>query len=453
MKSLKIFFLSLLLITGFNSCDDSFITEDYNKDPNNPTDVSIKLLLPSSQVSWGYVVGGDFGRLVTIFTQHHTGVDRQHTAFDVYQFTESDVNNAWNGVYSTSLSDLKAVQTKATETKSPHYTGVAKIMEAFIVSTLVDLFNDIPYSQALKGAANLNPAYDKGADIYNALLTNLDAAIADLNATASVFSPSTDDLVYGGDKAKWKALANSLKARLYLHLSKKDASNYGKALAAIGAGSLGSNAMNANIPFGDNANEQNPYFQFDDQRNDCRMGKFFIDMLMSSNDPRLPIFALADAAGKYHGGAAGGTDIMANGWGSFYASASSPVPLMHYAEVKFIEAEAALGTDKVRAAKAYNDAVIASLASFGKSDATYEAANAAETDATITLAKIINQKYIALYSQLEPWSDWRRTGLPALTPAAGNQIARRFPYPQDERLFNLKNYIANVTVFDKVFWD
>ena len=102
--------------------------------------------------------------------------------------------------------------------------------------------------------------------------------------------------------------------------------------------------------------------------------------------------------------------------GPYYGSINSPVELITYVEMKFIEAEAALPTDAARAATAYNDAVLASLAKHGVTDATFEANFASETAATITLEKIIDQKYTALYSSHEVWTDWRRTGLPSLSP-------------------------------------
>lgn len=443
----------LALIAG--SCD--FIDPELNIDPNNPEDVSINLLLPQAQATWAYVQGGDMGRYVSCWTQHHSGQERQHQAIEVYNMFESDPNNAWAGIYAGSLKDLGLVLEKAEETSSPHYAGIAKVMTALIIGNVVDYFNDVPFNDALKGADQLKPAYNTGAEIYSSIQNLLTEAITDLQSTSSTFKPDAkSDLVFGGDLAKWIAFARTLKARYILHLSEIDSGAYGKALSELEAGAISSNAGNAYFKFGAAETEANPWYQFESQRGDVVMGKFFIDLLKSINDPRLPLFAKKNSAGEYVGAGAGVFgDISVNSrFGAFFSSAASPVPFGTYAETKFIEAEAAFPTNKARAAEAFNAAVAASLGEFGVSDPDYLADQASENASTITLEKIMTHKYIAMYTTLEPFTDWRRTGFPALQPAQGNsQIARRYPYPQDERVYNSANYIPNVTVFDRVFWD
>ena len=445
-----------LAIVATPAC--KFVDYDLNVDPNNPADLSLKQLLPAAEVSYAYILGGDMGRYVSIWSQHHMGFDRQHLAFDVYQLTESDVNASWDNCYSTVLSNLSIIRQKAADTNSPHYAGVAKVLTAMVVGNMVDLWDDIPYSQALQYDRVLQPAFDKASDVYNDMITLLDEAIVDLGSATSTLKPGSDDVIFNGSTAKWLKAARATKARLLLHRSKIDAGAYAAVLSTLSGGSLASNADNALLTFGDAATANNPWFQFEDQRGDVVMGGFFIDLLNTLNDPRREAFATPTAGGAFVGAHAGvsaeGPD--ASRFGPFYSSPASPVPLMTYAEAKFIEAEAALPTDKARAATAYNDAVKGSLAMFGASDAAYEAANAAETDLTITLEKIMTQKYIALYTSVEPFNDWRRTGLPALQPAAGQTaIARRWPLAQDERVYNGANAAPylNKTVFDRVFWD
>jgi hypothetical protein len=42
---------------------------------------------------------------------------------------------------------------------------MGQVMEAYTIVTLVDMFGDIPYSEALD-PTNLNPKLDAGADVY-----------------------------------------------------------------------------------------------------------------------------------------------------------------------------------------------------------------------------------------------------------------------------------------------
>lgn len=443
---LKIFAVSLALVAG--SCN--FIDPELNVNPNNPLDVPINLLLPQAEVSIAYVMGGDLGRTVAMWTQHHAGVDRQSTGFDVYQLREQDINNAWGNIYASALTDLRIIGQKADETDSPYYRGISRVLTAFLMGHVVDLWNDVPFSDALKGAEQLKPAFDSGASIYDQIGSLLRDAKLDFAETASTLKPGSDDLIFGGNVGKWRALANTLIARNNLHLGE-----YAGALNALDDGAIADNAGNAMVPFGSAAIEQNPWFQFDDQRNDQRMGKFFIDLMLSINDPRLPYFAATDANGDYVGSGAGEFNVGASGWGDYYCDAASPVAFATYAETKFIEAEAAFATDKTRAAAAYNDGIAGSLAQLGIDDPGFLAQESADAG-SITLEKILTHKYIACYTTLEPFADWRRTGLPALQPAAGTtEIARRFPYPGDERLYNNQNFApyASTTVFDRVFWD
>ena len=446
--------LIVLLVLIAGSCN--FIDPELNIDPNNPEDVSINLLLPQAQSTWAYIQGGDMGRYSSCWTQHHSGQERQHQAIEVYKMIEADINNAWGGIYAGCLKDLSTIREKAEASNSPHYAGVAKVMTAMIMGNVVDYFNDVPFTDALKGADQLKPTYNSGAEIYNGIQNLLTEAITDLQAASSTFTPNvSSDFVFKGDKAKWVAFAKTLQARYMLHLSKTDNGAYGKVLAALD-GAISSNAGNAAFTFGSAETEANPWYQFESQRGDVVMGKFFIDLLKSINDPRLPLFATTNSDGEYVGAGAGafGNISVASRFGPYYASADSPVPFATYAETKFIEAEAAFPTDKARSAQALNDAIAASLEEFGVTDADYLAAQASENASTVTMEKIMTHKYIAMYTTLEPLTDWRRTGLPNLQPAQGtSEIARRFPYPQDERIYNGDNYIPNVTVFNRVFWD
>ena len=198
--------------------------------------------------------------------------------------------------------------------------------------------------------------------------------------------------------------------------------------------------------FGEAANEWNQWYAFEQQRAGyLTMNQFFLDLLVG--DPRLPLYATANGDGTYDD---------QQPIGPYYSGLSSPLPLLTYFEAKFIEAEAALRVNnKARAASAYNEAVKANLGKLGVADPAYVASHANETDATITLEKIMTQKYVAMFTQPEVWSDWRRTNLPALTPNAGatlTAIPRRITTPQTERLYNTKAVVTS-DILTPVWWD
>lgn len=412
-------------------------------------------MLSSAEGGWAFLHGSDISRYASLFTQHHAGVDRQHAGFDAYQLNESDVNNSWNSTYASVLSELKVMISKAQSEGSPHYAGVGKVLTSMIIMTTTDLYGDIPYSDGFQGAEKFQPAYDSQEKIYNTIFADLGSAITDLGAASSAFTPGGDDLIYGGSKASWIKLANSLLARARLHLGLKSATNYTLALAAIDAGAMTSSGDDADFFFFGTSSTANPWFSFMQDRTDLRMSKFFIDMLVSSSDPRLSFYADTIEGGGYAGSPNGSPDPTASLLGAYNAGAASPVTLMSFAELKFIEAEAALQSgDATRAAAAHNAGVIASLTKItGEADVLYVAANATETAGTISMAKIMTQKYIALYTSVETFTDVRRTGLPALTPVTGANLPARFPYAQSERLYNQSNFPGQKTLFEKVWWD
>ena len=156
--------------------------------------------------------------------------------------------------------------------------------------------------------------------------------------------------------------------------------------------------------------------------------------------------------------------------GCYYTSTNSPVHMMNYYEVKFIEAEARLRIDEndPLAQTALQEAVAANLHKVSndtQSQATIDAYVNANAVLSGTfqqkLETIIMQKYIAMFTSIESWTDYRRTGFPVLVPNPGgdhNQnpggaIPRRLAYAQKERLYNqnFPAYLPNLQ--DRFWWD
>lgn len=430
---------------------DSWVDTNLNVDPTSPSNVPFKTILPTTQVAIAYVLGGDVGRFTGCFVQQFYGWNRQHQGIYNYTFKEDDISNAWNTMYAGPMMDLYYMMNKADELQSPYYKGVSQILMAFSLGMWTDLMGAIPYSEAFQGTKKLTPKYDTQEQIYNSIMALLDDAIKNLQATSSTFKPGADDFIYGGKTAKWIKAAYTLKARYYLHLKK-----YDEALAALQNG-FTSNDDDMQVPFTDKETEANPLYQFDVQRGDIHMGPKLMELMNQFNDPRRPFFALKDESGAYS---------QDSPLGPFYASINSPVPIITYVEAKFIEAECQLAKgNKTAAYTAYKDAIFASMSKIGVADADAQAYWSQSTvdvgESNLTLQNIMEQKYIACFFSPEVYTDWRRTGFPALTPVKGNTIPRRFPYPQSERLYNFDNVKAvapnfqdpNFIFTDKLWWD
>lgn len=466
---MKIKNISILSITLLLSSCSSWIDSSINNDPNNPTDVAMTQLVAPIEANLAYITGGELARFTSSWMQQVAGLQGQSADYDIYNMSESDTENAWSwNLYQPGMMNTKILMEKAVTNKSPYYGGIAKILMAYHLGITTDLFGDIPYSDAFKGASGQTKSkYDTQETIYTTIFTLLNDGITDLSATSSSFKPGAEDLIYGGNKDKWIKTAYALTARYKLHLAKqKGSAAYTDALTAL-ANAYTSNDDDCKLVFGAAYNNSNPISQFQKERAKY-MGAntTYLNMLNAANDPRIPVyFALSDTSTvtgvvklAYVGSAAGQKDSRASLMGVNYASSTSPVYLISYAEIKFIEAEASFNTGDVpRAVIAYNAALKASLDREGVYNAAWFTANSI-TASTITLEKIMTQKYLSSFLQAESFTDWRRTGFPTLAPATGaitTEIPRRLPYAQDERLYNYDNYkpYEKLTLTSRVWWD
>jgi hypothetical protein len=462
MKNLKnIFkqkFIVVLTLALISTACDSWIDHEINIDPDAPADVPMSLILPAIQQSMGYnLVGNNSVRTNNIWMQQFDGTDRQSATEARYQLTPADVNNLWGSIYTEMLKNASIIITKSQREgfESPNYQGVAQVLTATTLGISSDLFGDMPYSEALKGDENiLSPVYDSQKDIYASIMSLLTDAVTNLNSTSNAYS-ITGDVIYGGSTTKWKKAANSIKARHMLQaLGKDPAYTYDAILAAVAAG-FSSNLDDYKVPF--DSSDDNPIYQFMDQRTDIRMGATMVDMLKEVDDPRLPYYADKDGDGEYTGSIPGTENSDASRPGTYIASDDSPTYLMNYAELKFIEAECRLlksPSDVAGAQAAYEAAVAASvLRVTGNANSAWLVSNI--NGSPVTMEKILTQKYINSFGTNQAYADYRRTGFPVLNLADGaviNQIPTRFPYAQSELDYNTQN-VPSVTLTDKLWWD
>jgi len=269
----------------FTGCEDYF-GEDANVDPDNPTSATVNVLLPQVQARLAYVYGGDFTRYLGINTQQVDGIGRQFAVIGQYGIQPNDVDAVWRNIYSGSLNSNKVMKNIAIETGANHYQAVALVLESFALMNATDFWGDVPYSDATKFDENggvYAPTLDSQQDIYDTIFKNLSTAKT-LFAGPDGGNPiGGDDLIYGGDPVLWGKFASALMARGRLHLSKVDASSYESVLNALDDG-FGSAAEQATFAFGAAATENAPWFQYIEQRDDCEVGAFYVDFMLSKKE-------------------------------------------------------------------------------------------------------------------------------------------------------------------------
>ena len=475
---------------------------DINTDPDNivSTNAPLPQLLTSAQVNVGFEGGSDLYRYSNIISQKVSGQASQPNQtyeYDKYNITGSDLNNVWSSLNATSLSDIELIIKTATAGGSPYYSGIAKTLKAYEYQLMVDAWGDIPFSEAQQLDKNVTPKYDKSEDIYKALIVLLTEAITELNAATSNLVPGTNSVIYPGAyatvKSNWIKFANTLKLRILLHYSKKDPAfmlaQMNALIASTGVSFMAAPADNFQMAFVALPSATNPIHQFENSRRDYLYAANQLATIMNAkSDPRRQFyftpFPYLSSPATYKGvtagdpatinysrihtylrGAVSGT-ATPNAAGGIASTAltytgAAPIRMLTYAEYCFIRAEAALSGVTGSAQTFFTQGITANMQDAGVSVAdiaTYLAASGTLTGTPAQqLQQIIEEKFVALYGvTMESWTDYRRTGYPALTPpsnAVTPSVPRSLFYPQSEIDLNPKNPGQKASMQVKVFWD
>ena len=453
-----IFFL--LVILSAQSCE-KWIDPDINVNPNEPADVTMEVLLSyiEADVAFRMAGGPDIISVQGIWIQQLDGIDRQSLGISNYVFDPYYVVAVWDPAYAEILADAKVLAKKAAEQGSPYNAGVSNILTVITLGQLTDAWDAIPWSEALQGNAITQPVYDDQESVYNAMQIMLDQAIDSLSV-ATDNAGISGDYYYDGDPVKWLKAAHALKARYYLHLSKRIGNEaYEHALEEIPLAFSG-NEDDLQFNYGTGETESNPLYQFMQERDNVRMGAYFVDLMKTSGDPRLPVFATQDDNGNYSGSAPGHADVTASRPGPAVAAADAPTYLITYGEMLFTKAEALFktGADESEVRTILLEAVTASLDKFKVTDQAWLQAygqKISQLAGEALFKEIMTQKYIATFYQPEAYHSWRRTGYPVIAPNPEGQtpgIPRRFLYPISEQVYN-QNTPTGFTLMDRVWWD
>lgn len=484
MKKIKYIVIASFFTIGLmttSSCKKYF---DINKDPDALLVAPIEQQLTSLTVNVGFYSGSDMNRISSIIMQQwsgqSSGTQNLTQLYEKYLIQGSDENNSWASMYATILNDAENIIKLGTETGSPHYSGVAKILKAYGYQITVDAWGDVPYSETQQLTLNSQPKYDSAEQIYTSLIKLLDEGIAEVNATTSNKSPGVNSTIYPGTfattKNNWIKFANTLKLRLYLHYSEKDPA-FAKAqidqLINSGATFLAANADNFQMSFVNQAASKNPIDQYETARAGYLVANDRLVTIMNNNvDPRRQFYFTQFPAGSgLYVGSIGGAPASQNYskihtylrgalTGTVYTG-DAPIRMLTFAEYNFIRAEAALRFSSPGIAQTFFTAgITASMNSAGVASGDLAAYLLAHGTLTGTpaqqLQQIITEKYVANYGVIsEPWTDWRRTGYPAIVPptnAVVSYVPRSLYYAQSE--IDLNPNAKQKTGLDvRIFWD
>jgi len=445
------------LLLGTASCKKELANT--NKNPNATENPQPDYLLTAaekltSDAYWG--VDNNLNSSL-LFIQHWAKI--QYTDPDRYIFNNSSFTSLWSTLYGQSITDLNKVISIGNQLQNNNYKGVALTLRSWTFQILTDAYGDIPYKQAGNIDSFLTPAYDTQRDVYLGLLS-------DLKTAQSLLDPSgpsiQGDAIYGGKIASWKKFVNSLRLRIALRIADQEPTLAKQVLTDIqneGGSWFTSNSDLAALVYQDSPN-QNPVSLTFDTRQDYRISKTIVDRLAALNDPRLPVYAQPtdDAPHGYVGVPNGLLTGDANNLGlsktsrpgDYFRAPHAPAVIMSYAELLFDLSEAvSRGFITGDPADLYKQAVLASLAQYGITDATttgnYLGQASVQYNAANYKQSVGNQKWIALFGQgLEAFAEWRRLDYPQLSPAVagalGGKMPLRFIYPGSEQSLNGASY-------------
>jgi hypothetical protein len=468
-NSLKSIIGLLFLIAVAYSCKD---LASFNNNPNEPKSANTSYLLTSAEkgLADNYYLGVHLGYFGNYYAQYWSA--NQYASESRYNYRTNWVNDIWDGYY-TNLNTLQQIirQNRAEESSSPqnaNQIAVAKILKAWTFQTLTDIWGDIPFTESLSGSDVPSPSYTSQEEVYSGII----AMLTEASDSIQVGEPSFDsgDIFYGGDMAKWKKFANSLKMRAAIRIADVNPELAETTLQnAYSAGVMESTDDNALFAYQSSPPNNNPINDFYRERTDWAVSETLLSFMLSNEDPRIPIYAnpasnVPDGTTVYSGFPYGMTNSNAanykNGepWsapGDRVRDAEDPAIFMLYSEVLFIEAEAAeRGWLPVDPAQSYQQAIMASMEYWGVSDDNaqsyvannpYQPANWQEN--------IGRQKWVSLYMQgVQGWAEWRRLNFGLLIEPVGGKlsvsfdgpIAIRYPYPTGEYDTNSENVNAAV---------
>ncbi|WP_341838826.1 SusD/RagB family nutrient-binding outer membrane lipoprotein [Chitinophaga caseinilytica] len=493
MKIVPYILISCLALVGAGSCTKDF--DSINTDPTRGAEIA-----PGQQLTAAayYLSGGrETGYPIMYYflprSQYVSGAwgmrfGGKYIRNDFYG------ERMWEIFYGRSLKQLiDMIERSKNDPDLVNYIAAGRILKAYIFSLLTDAYGDVPYSQA--GIAYYGkiytPKYDLQQEIYKDLFKELTEATAQFDAGKQAL---LNDIVFNGNVDRWKKLANSLRLRLGMRLSKIDANMAAREVkAAVDAGVMASADDNFKII--------HENFGFPDLRGNGLSQAFheessflytigtntFVQYLKYHSDPRLSRFFInRDPAGEDITALTGYMSVQSglywwDNWGDFTAPGGRVIPHankfcvinrpfvqlqasflhMGYAEVQFLLAEAAArGWAGTNPQQFYHNGIRAAMKQLEmypgmdpvpqpQVDAFVTAHPLTGLPADTVLKHINMQKWVALFPNgYESFANQRRTGYPVLeeiedvgTESETNKVPfLRLFYPGTEAFNNTANY-------------
>ncbi|WP_343700054.1 SusD/RagB family nutrient-binding outer membrane lipoprotein [Chitinophaga sp.] len=503
MNSVFKILTGLCAVMTISSCS-KFL--DVNKNPNAPVNENLPLSakLPAALVSSVNQEAGQLNQLGAFWAGYWgTTSEGVNLFFKEKNYDGPAIRHqrdgipVWENAYATLLY-YQLIREQAVKENALFYAGVAKIMQGWHFLRLVDVYNNLPFDDALQGTVHPRPRYEDGKAVYAKSVDLITAGINDVKNALPGTEAKTDDVLFNGSRVSWARFGNTIKLRALVRQSEAGDAAYITAemakIAAEGSGFLGAGEhADVNPGYLVSAGKMNPFWETY-YRNvqgaatgnllDLRPTQYAVDQYASRNDPRLPQLYVA-LGGGYKGVLFGNPNAEeqynrantsafkgpvenGNQPGAVFKSQVQAAMLMGSFESLFLQAEAAQRgwLQGASAQLLYEEAIRESFKYMGVNGSLFSAYNSQPAvdfaQAANKIARIAEQKWLALnsISGIEAWAEYRRLGVPAipnsLDAPAPDARPLRLMYPETERQSNgeeaAKQGSDNITTAP-VWWD
>jgi hypothetical protein len=503
----KLLIICLFFSFIVGSCTTDF--ESINTNPNETDNITNPgLLLPNIIRSCADELWSASFTRGTVFADQLS--DDFASCFTNISRSDATGYYLWN--FYSIYRDLSNAITISEEQGYDNYKGIFLVLKCFMFQSLTDLYGPVPYSEAGLAAQSINFAkYDSQEDIYKGILSDLEKANTILGTTTEVIK---GDILYSGDTQKWKMFANALRLRVLLRQCDRvdPSSEMQKIVSDPTTYPLfTSNSDQAALQYLETKENAHPCYNgnVSNYSSSFKLSYNMEIQLKAINDPRLALYAMPTSSSsstdnpQYFGVPNGITDAAISVWNGGALNQSAPgllwapyaysptyasmtaaqTVIISYSEVQFILAEAKergfISTGDAEtyylngikdqfayyASRIPSNFVRPTAEQLTPSESYYAQSSVAYTGTTTEkLEKIYTQKWISLFlCGFEAWSEWRRVGVPAITPGpdSGGPIPSRVLYPSDELTINTDNYNTAVQMLGTggdaltthVWWD
>ncbi len=494
-KAMKKYIILLIgMSLYFTGCDQRY--DDLNTNPNGITEKNVDpayLFATAARNSLRSGAAGGYGyKIASQMVHYYVGVNNDHI---IDQYFQDLSGNAYESLYDSEYQsklkyyiEIMKLVGPGAEKENPLLYAVSDIMAVLSYARLTDAFGSIPYFEGGYGnvTGELSPKYDPQEKIYPDMIQRLTDDIETLKEANGSVGLRGQDPIYNDDPELWLRFANSLRFRLAMRMRHVAPAEAQPVITASLAGPLLTSNEHNMVQYnedGDNSALYSPWYDSFQFWN-FRMSDKIITQLVSTNDPRLYIYAKPTSDGTFKGMVNGLTDEEFGDAvqkeysfpGEYLVGRGAPLYQMTAAEIAFLQAECALfglgGTD---ANGHYRRGIDLAMRRVGVPEDSI-AAFMASPVATLTgtqeeqFEQIGTQLWVAFAPNFhEAFTYMRRTGYPVVPKRDGvitslgdtdGELPSRILYPLSERLRNSANVedaIAQMpggdVLVERLWWD